>query len=249
MATKGDSMTPGKRVFDLVCAVVLAVVLAPVMLCVALAILILDGRPVFHVSERMKSPRQGFAMLKFRSMRPAAQDSGVSGGNKAWRITRTGAVLRPWRLDELPQLWNVLRGDMSFVGPRPPMRDYVRRYPDLYAQVLQSRPGITGLGTILVLRMEARLLRAARSAAEADAIYCRACLPRKARLDLVYQARRSLRFDMVLMVKTLFKLMPRHRFRMVAIIRALRFGARGRAAPCQSLPRPGHRGRGLRPIA
>lgn len=236
-------MTPGKRVFDLVCAVVLVVLLAPVMVCVALAILILDGRPVFHVSERMKSPRQSFPMLKFRTMQPVAQDNGVTGGNKSWRVTRTGAILRPWRLDEVPQLWNVLRGDMSFVGPRPPMRDYVRRYPDLYAQVLRSRPGITGLGTILVLRMEARLLRAARSAAEADDIYCRACLPRKARLDLVYQSRQSLRFDMMLMVKTLFKLMPQRRFREAAMLHPLGHWRRRHAcalppSPCAPGTRP-----------
>jgi lipopolysaccharide/colanic/teichoic acid biosynthesis glycosyltransferase len=219
---KDDPMTPSKRMFDLVCALLLVVVLVPVMLCIAALILLADGRPILHRSERMSAPGRGFVMLKFRTMRHAEHDSGVTGGNKAGRITRSGRFLRPWRLDELPQLWNVLRGDMSFVGPRPPMRDYVERYPALYARVLRARPGITGLGTLVVLRMEARLLRAARSAAETDAIYCRACLPRKAALDLRYQARRSLRYDMMLMVRTVLKLHPELRFRLFRLRRGLR---------------------------
>ncbi len=219
-------MTAGKRLFDLCCALLLALLLVPVMLCIALAILILDGRPVFYRAERMRAPGQAFAMLKFRTMRPVANDSGVSGGQKSWRITRTGHLLRPWRLDELPQLWNVLRGDMSFVGPRPPMREYVERYPELYSRVLMARPGITGLCTILMLRMEARLLRTACSLAEADAIYRRACLPRKARLDIDYQARRSMWFDVVLMLKTVLKLYPAAHYRLLGQPRAAMAGLR-----------------------
>jgi len=80
-------------------------------------------------------------------MIPASEDSGASGGYKANRITRTGRFLRRTRLDETPQLWNVLKGDISFVGPRPPLRQYVEAYPEIYTQVLKTRPGITGLGS------------------------------------------------------------------------------------------------------
>lgn len=204
-------MPLSKRLFDLAACLVLALLLAPLMLGIAVMILLLDGRPVFFVSERMRTPARGFSLLKFRTMRPVAQDGGVSGGEKAHRITRMGHVLRRLRLDELPQLWNVLRGDMSLVGPRPPMRQYVARYPVLYAQVLRSRPGVTGLGTLLTFRLEARLLARSRSAAETDRIYCRACLPRKARLDLIYQARRSLWLDLVILVKTARKVFRPHR--------------------------------------
>jgi lipopolysaccharide/colanic/teichoic acid biosynthesis glycosyltransferase len=136
-------------------------------------------------------------------MHVVTQDTGVSGGDKTSRITRIGRILRKTRLDEVPQLWNVLKGDMSFVGPRPPLRLYVERFPALYAQVLQSRPGITGLATLSFHRHEERLLAECRSAAETDAAYARRCVPRKARLDLIYQNRRTICFDLLLMLKTL----------------------------------------------
>jgi len=137
-------------------------------------------------------------------MRPAAVgNDGVSGGDKADRITRTGRFLRRTRLDEVPQLWNVLRGDMSFVGPRPPLRVYVERFPQLYAQVLQSRPGITGLATLACHRHEERLLARCHSPAETDAVYARRCVPRKAALDLLYQRRSTICLDLLLMIRTL----------------------------------------------
>ncbi len=204
---EGDdsAMTVSKRLLDLVCGVLLAVFLAPVIAVIALIVLVLDGRPVFHVSERMRSMTEGFGLIKFRTMVPSADDRGVSGGDKADRITRCGAFLRRSRLDELPQLWNVLRGDISFIGPRPPLRDYVERFPDIYAQVLKSRPGISGLATIHFQAHEEHLLSCSRSAEETDAIYCRACIPRKARLDLIYQAHGGICHDLALMAKTVFR--------------------------------------------
>lgn len=198
-------MTISKRTFDLVFALLLAVPLAPVMLVAALAVLLIDGRPVLFLSERMKSPCDAFHLVKFRTMTPAEADQGVSGGDKAHRITRTGRILRRTHLDELPQLWNVIRGDLSLVGPRPPLRNYVTRFPDLYAQVLRSRPGLTGLATLRFHAHEDRLLATSRSAAETDAIYCRACVPRKARLDLIYQRNRNLCLDLVLLGQTVLR--------------------------------------------
>ena len=195
-------MTPAKRLLDLVLALLLAVLLLPLIAAVALLVWARDGRPVLYASERMRTPGEAFALLKFRTMRVAARDSGVSGGDKAARITPLGRVLRRWRLDEFPQLWNVARGDISFVGPRPPLREYVERFPELYARVLRSRPGITGLATLHFHAHEERLLAACRSAEETDAVYARRCVPRKARLDLIYQARRTLCLDLALMART-----------------------------------------------
>jgi len=147
-------VTPGKRVFDVLLALVLAVVLAPVALVVAALILLREGRPVFYVSERMKTAQDPFFLWKFRTVSGAAGDGDVSGGHKACHVTPLGRVLRKTRMDELPQLWNVLRGDLSFVGPRPPLRSVVERFPEVYAQVLRSRPGITGLATLYFHRHE-----------------------------------------------------------------------------------------------
>lgn len=198
-------MTPAKRLFDLLCALVLCPVLVPVMAVTALVVLAVDGRPVLFVSERMKTPERGFALVKFRTMVPDTGDTGVSGGHKAARITRTGAFLRRTRLDETPQLWNVLRGDISFVGPRPPLREYVERFPDLYARVLRSRPGLTGLASLHFHAREVALLAPCRDRAEADAVYSRRCVPRKARIDLIYQENRSLCMDAAIMLATVFR--------------------------------------------
>tara|TARA_R110002051_G_scaffold265548_1_gene325413 strand:- start:2316 stop:2957 length:642 start_codon:yes stop_codon:yes gene_type:complete len=198
-------MITTKRIFDLGIAMLLAVLLLPVIAIVAVLILIKDGRPVFYISERMKTPNQGFGLIKFRTMKSVATDSGVSGGDKAERITRTGRFLRRTRLDELPQLWNVILGEISFVGPRPPLRQYVEKFPDLYAQVLKSRPGITGLASIKFHAHEEMLLARAFNVNDTDAIYSRSCVPRKVRLDLIYQKNRNLCFDAQIMFMTVFK--------------------------------------------
>ncbi|MFQ6553643.1 sugar transferase [Aestuariibius insulae] len=197
-------IAPGKRLFDIALASLLAIMLAPVIISIAIALLTSQGRPVLFRSERMKTPTEGFDLWKFRTMRPAPDDgTGVSGGDKSGRITPLGHILRRTRADELPQLYNILRGDLSIVGPRPPLRAYVERFPDLYARVLQSRPGVTGLATLVFAQHEARLLAAARTPEETDAIYVRRCIPRKARLDLIYAQRQSLLLDLRIIWRTL----------------------------------------------
>ncbi len=206
-------MSFDKRLMDIVLALVLSVLLSPLIVCAALLILIREGRPIFYVAERMKAPGQPFNLWKFRTMRSAAQNSGVSGGDKADRITDTGRFMRRTRLDEVPQLWNILRGDISFVGPRPPLRRYVEQFPELYAEVLKSRPGVTGLATLAFHRTEERLLAACSTAEETEAVYTRRCVPAKARLDLIYAHNRNLCFDLKLMVATVFRRVSLHRRR------------------------------------
>lgn len=198
-------MTPAKRLMDILCAAGLLVLLSPLILGVALAILLREGGPVFYVSERMKTATQPFNLWKFRTMSADGNDRGVSGGDKAARITPLGAFLRRTRLDELPQLVNILRGDMSFVGPRPPLRRYVDMFPEVYEQVLHARPGVTGMATLAFHRTEERLLADCRTADETEEVYCRRCVPRKARLDLIYASRRTVCSDFKLMLATVFR--------------------------------------------
>ena len=205
-------MTLSKRIFDITLALLLAAVLAMPFVVLVLVLLVTQGRPVFYVAERMRAPGRPFHLWKLRTMTVAREDSGVSGGDKAARITPAGGFLRRTRLDEIPQLWNVLKGDMSFVGPRPPLRQYVERFPDIYAQVLRSRPGITGLATLEYHAHEERLLAPCRTTEETDAVYCRACIPRKARLDLIYQRHQSLCFDLVLLGRTAGRVLLRRLF-------------------------------------
>ena len=198
-------MTRQKRLFDLAIGLVLSLVLLPVFLIVAALILINDGRPILYVSERMKTPDTGIKLYKFRTMKPSKENTGVSGGDKGDRITKYGHAFRRTRLDELPQLWNVLKGDISFVGPRPPLRQYVEQFPEIYGLVLQSRPGITGLASLKFHAHEERLLANSKTVAETDNVYKRICIPRKAALDILYQKNQTLCFDLYIMIKTVFK--------------------------------------------
>lgn len=204
-------MTPAKRAMDIGLALCLAVVLAGPLLLICLWILVIDGRPVFYPSERMKTPDAPFTLWKFRTMTADRHDTGVSGGYKSARITRTGRWLRRKRLDELPQLWNILKGDMSFVGPRPPLRRYVELRPDLYARVLRNRPGVTGLATLAYHATEERLLAECRDARETEEVYLRRCVPAKARLDLLWARKRSLCYDAALIWQTAARVLLRKR--------------------------------------
>jgi len=197
-------VTVSKRIFDLVVALILCVVLLPVVAIIVGIVLITSGRPVFYVSERMRTPLAGFWLVKFRTMTSAVENSGVSGGDKSGRITKSGHFLRSTRLDEIPQLWNVIKGDISFVGPRPPLRQYVEEFPELYSKVLESRPGITGLASVKFHAHEERLLARTSKAVETDEVYTRICIPRKANLDLIYQQNQSLCFDIKIMYSTVF---------------------------------------------
>lgn len=195
-------MTPAKRGLDIILALILGAVLLVPLGAVMLVLLLTEGRPLFYISERMKTPTQGFSLVKLRTMRPSPENTGVTGGDKSDRIPPIFRALRKSRFDEVPQLWNVLRGDMSFVGPRPPLRVYVEAYPKIYGQVLRNRPGITGLASLRFHAHEEKLLAATKTAAETDHVYRTRCVPRKAALDLIYQRHRSLCFDLALIWET-----------------------------------------------
>ena len=200
-----------KRAFDIILTLLLLTVTWPIILAIMIVMLWREGGPVLYVAERMKTPEQPFNLIKFRTMShaPEDQNTGVTGGDKASRITPIGRKLRRYRLDELPQLINVLRGDMSFVGPRPPLRQYTEKFPDLYGQVLRSRPGVTGLATLHYHRHEERLIASATTAEETETIYATRCVPRKAKLDLIYQRHASVCFDIAILWQTLAKVLGR----------------------------------------
>jgi len=195
-------MTFGKRLFDVTLALLLLVPLSLVMLAVAGLLLVIQGRPIFYVAERMRAPGQPFRQLKFRTMTAVEKDTGATGAHKAWRITRFGCFLRRTRIDELPQLFNIFLGDMSFVGPRPPLREYVERFPRRYAEVLRTRPGVTGLATLIYHAHEDRIMANCHSPEATEAAYYRRCLPTKLRLDMTYQRRRTLALDLWIILNT-----------------------------------------------
>ena len=197
----------GKRLFDVALALALLLPLSAVMLGVAGLLLLTQGRPVLYLSERMRAPGQPFRLIKFRTMVPVDSDGGATGGHKSWRISRLGRILRRSRCDELPQIFNILAGDMSFVGPRPPLREYVERFPGRYGQVMQMRPGVTGLATLICHAHEDRILARCLSPAATQSAYYRRCLPVKLRLEMVYLRRQTLRLDLWIIANTVATVM------------------------------------------
>lgn len=172
-----------KRIFDLLFATVGLVFLSPLFLVLAALVKLSDGGSVFFRQERVGRDGRPFRILKFRSMVANADKLGLSVTRDGdARITRIGRWLRKTKLDELPQLWNVFVGDMSFVGPRPEVPRYVEKYTPDQRRVLALKPGITDLAT-LKFRNEEELLR---TATDTEKFYLDYCVPRKIELNLAY---------------------------------------------------------------
>lgn len=182
------SRGPAKRVLDLAVSVTALVAGAPLMGVVALCVLASLGRPILFVQDRVGRDRVPFLLYKFRTMRQWTDGLQITAIDDR-RITFLGALLRRSRLDELPQLVNVLRGDMSIVGPRPEVPRYVALYTAEQARLLQVRPGLTDPAT-LAFREEEALLGAVREE-ERDEFYARSLLPRKLALSLDYLQHRA----------------------------------------------------------
>ena len=185
-----------KRAFDMVCAALGLLVLSPV-LCALLVGLTSPGGVLFR-QERVGKDGVPFTIYKFRSMRKDNAGLKISTSSDS-RITPVGRVLRKAKLDELPQLWNVLKGDMSFVGPRPEVREYTDLYTPEQRQVLLVRPGITGLASIRY-RNENDLLSAST---DPNRTYIEEVMPAKLALDLEYIPRACVSYDVRLILETL----------------------------------------------
>jgi lipopolysaccharide/colanic/teichoic acid biosynthesis glycosyltransferase len=200
MTTRRPSLVGAvaKRGFDLVVAVLLLIVLSPVLITIAALIRIRDGSPVLFRQERVGRNSVPFRVLKFRTMRstdaPGAQVT-IQGDT---RITGVGRRLRAHRLDELPQLINVLKGDMSLVGPRPELARYVSLFPEEYRQILALRPGITGPASV-EFRNESELLAAYP---DPERAYVEVILPQKIALALDYLRERSMLVDVKILGRT-----------------------------------------------
>lgn len=136
-----------KRLFDFFFAVLILIVLAPLLVLIALVVRLLMGKPVFFVQVRPGRGSKPFHLYKFRTMSSAVDEDGCPLPD-ADRLTKFGAFLRSTSLDELPELWNILRGDMSFVGPRPLLTAYLTRYSNFHARRHEVRPGLTGWAQI-----------------------------------------------------------------------------------------------------
>ena len=193
-----------KRLFDLAAAGLGLILAAPVLVVAALAIKLDSPGPVLFAQERIGRGMQPFRIYKLRTMRSGAGGPEVTSEGDP-RITPVGRVLRAARIDEIPQLVNVLKGEMSLVGPRPEVARYVEAFEEQYTEILEVlRPGITGAAT-LRYRDEAELLAAvADRDGDPEQAYLEQVLPEKLRLERLYRERRSFWLDLRMIVATLF---------------------------------------------
>ncbi len=189
-----------RRLLDIIIAAAGLVILSPVLLLLALLVRLSSPGPVLYAGRRVGRDGREFRLLKLRTMQVGADRLGPGITlDQDPRITPLGRWLRAHRLDELPQLWNVLRGDMSLVGPRPEDPRYVAHYTPEQREVLRVRPGITGPAQI-AYRNEAERLR---SAPDPEEMYLREIMPAKLAIDLAYLRRRTVWSDLALLFNTL----------------------------------------------
>jgi len=188
-----------KRAYDVFFSGIGLILFSPVLLLLAVAIKLADKGPVFFRQKRVGHRGNPFWILKFRTMIVNAERAGLSvtqDGDP--RITRIGRILRKTKLDELPQLWNVFRGEMSLVGPRPEVPRYVELYTPEQRKILDLKPGITDLAT-LEFRREEELLK---TAADVERFYLEFCVPRKIELNLLYARDANLLSDTWIILQT-----------------------------------------------
>jgi lipopolysaccharide/colanic/teichoic acid biosynthesis glycosyltransferase len=186
-----------KRALDIAASAAALLLLSPLLVLLALAVWFDSRGPVFFRQERVGRGFRKFRICKFRSMLHASEGPPVTASGDA-RVTRVGRILRAAKLDELPQLWNVLKGDMSLVGPRPEILEYVDLYRERYRTILGVRPGITDLASIR-FRNEERILAAAPDPARH---YREVLLPSKLSLAEQYIRTRSLGLDCRILLRT-----------------------------------------------
>ncbi|WP_243384964.1 sugar transferase [Geothrix alkalitolerans] len=194
------------RLFDFLGAILGLILLSPGLLLLAALIRLVDGPPVFYRQVRVGRKGRLFRIWKFRTMVVGADRIGrpltVSGDP---RVTRTGAWLRRWKLDELPQLINVVTGEMGFVGPRPEVPRFVALYTEAQRRVLDLRPGITDLASI-AYRNESDLLEGHE---DPEAHYIGTILPDKIRINLDYAAKAGVWRNLKVILATLGLLAPK----------------------------------------
>jgi lipopolysaccharide/colanic/teichoic acid biosynthesis glycosyltransferase len=195
-----------KRLFDFGVALFGLIILSPVMFIIASVIRFTSPGPILFIQNRVGLGGRIFKIYKFRSMVVNAEKLGTSVTTaKDQRITPVGRFLRKTKLDELPQLWNVLRGDMSFVGPRPDVPEIIETYTPQMRQILNIRPGITSNAT-LYLRDEEEIL--ARYP-DPDAAYLHILVPLKVELAMEHGRRNSFWYDLRILIQTVLAVVMR----------------------------------------
>ena len=192
-----------RAIFDSLVSIVAILVLSPFLILIMIVIALDSRGGVFFKQVRVGKSRKNFNLLKFRTMRPFSEKEGkITVGNDDPRITRVGAFLRRYKIDELPQLFNVLLGDMHLVGPRPEVPEYVAKYTTEQLRVLSVKPGITDYASLEYFNENELLAQSSNP----EETYVNVVMPAKLKMNLEYVDNRSFPLDLKIMVKTIQKI-------------------------------------------
>ncbi|MCH2199525.1 MAG: sugar transferase [Flavobacteriales bacterium] len=193
-----------KRLFDMLASAIAIIVLLPLFIIIATWIFIDDGTPIFFRQRRVGKDQREFRIYKFRSMYKDTESSGqLTIGGKDPRVTKSGYFIRKYKIDEFPQLLNVLAGDMSIVGPRPEVPKYVKYYSEEQLEVLSVRPGMTDPASIEFINEDEVLGKSE----DPEKTYIEEILPQKLTLQLGYVKKSGLVYDIKLIMQTLGKIL------------------------------------------
>lgn len=192
-----------KRIFDIIFSLIGSIILLPLGVLIAIFIKIESKGPTFYLQTRVGQHNKDFKILKFRTMHIGSDKKGLlTVGDRDPRVTKVGYYLRKFKLDELPQLINVLLGSMSFVGPRPEVRKYVHYYSSDDLLILSMKPGITDYASIH-FRDEAELLK---NTDNPEKLYIEDILPKKLELNMKYINNNNIFIDFRIILKTIITL-------------------------------------------
>lgn len=192
-----------KRIFDITIAFILLIIAIPLFVVMIVWVWLDDGWPVFFSQERVGKNEVNFRLHKFRTMKKASEKAGqLTVGSRDSRITKSGYYLRKYKMDELPQLWNVIKGDMSLVGPRPEVPKYVSMYSEQQKRVLSVKPGITDQASLIYFE-ENELLGASPNP---EQTYITQVMPEKLRLNLDYIDNQTISLDFKIILQTISRI-------------------------------------------
>ncbi|TNJ46448.1 sugar transferase [Tamlana fucoidanivorans] len=195
-----------KRSFDILLSLLLSILLLPFLLLISILIKIDSKGPILFIQGRVGRNNHDFSIMKFRTMRVQSEQKGLlTLGNHDSRITKMGYFLRRYKIDEFPQLFNILKGDMSFVGPRPELRHYVNYYHQDDMVIFKLRPGLTGLASIKY-RNEVELLK---KADDPENYFINVIIPDKLRYNKMYLNNRNFLLDLKIIALTIIKVISK----------------------------------------
>ena len=193
-----------KRLFDIIISFVAFAIFWPLLLVIALAIALESRGGIFFKQQRVGRGERVFWIFKFRTMLPDSESKGLlTVGGRDTRITKVGYYLRKYKLDELVQLFNILKGDMSWVGPRPEVPKYVNMYNEEQKKVLSVRPGLTDYASLAYIN-ENEILQ---KSTDPEQTYIEEIMPAKLQMNLLYIKEKSLLTDLKIMWKTFLKIL------------------------------------------